>query len=50
MAKPKIPPNTIFLKWGRLQLVASGHMALSAVLMVGAFAVLAMSGKALHWW
>jgi hypothetical protein len=50
MAKPQIPPNTIFLKWGRLQLVASGHLAISAVLTLGALGALARGGRAFGWW
>lgn len=50
MAKPGIPPNTIFLKWGRLQIAASGHLAISAVIALEGLAVLYFGGRALGWW
>lgn len=50
MAKPQIPPNALVLKWGRLQIAASGYLAISAVLMLGVFGAFVLSGKALGWW
>jgi hypothetical protein len=50
MAKPEIPPNTLFIKWRTFQIVASGHMAIGAVIILGALLTVYLVGKGLGLW
>jgi len=42
------PPDSIFLKWGRFQLIVNGRLALGALVVVSLAAVIGIWLKVIH--